>query len=395
MSWLESLLASKKKKKRVVIGLMSGTSVNSVDAAVCEIQGFGPVKSEVKLLGFYSHPFPDGLRSRVVSAANLNLGQLAELNLRLGELFARAALAAIKRYGKFHGKVDLIGSHGQTVYHHSGLKDAPHASLQLAEGDSIAALTGTPVVADFRVKDLILGGEGAPLTPYADYILFKHELEPKHGKLAVLNLGGIANITLLSKDPEKTNGFDLGPANSPLDRVACILSSGRKRFDQAGNLARGGKVNQKTLKQLLVQDRFLERRPPKSTGTEAYGDAWVKHFLKLCKESQADRMATVTEFVAQGICLSIKKHVLAQQKISKLIIAGGGVKNSFLLERIRKGLQPLQVVVSDQVGVPAQAREAMAFAIFANDMLAGFSTSLKSVTGARRCAVLGKLSIPQ
>lgn len=394
MSWLESLLATKKKKKRIVAGVMSGTSVNSVDVALCRIEGFGPLQSKVELLSFYAHPFPEVLRAKVINADKLSLGELAELNLKVGRLFAQAVRAALKSRRAARVSLDLIGSHGQTIYHHSGLAGAPHASWQVAEGDYLATNNNVPVVTDFRVKDLILGGEGAPLTPYADYILFKHQIQERQAKLAVLNLGGIANVTLLSKDPSKVVGFDLGPANAPLDRLACLLSAGRKRFDDRGMLARKGQINQKILSLLLAKDSFLKRLPPKSTGTEAYGESWVRQFLRICKGSAPDRLATATAFVSQGICSSIHKYILAKQKISKLIVAGGGARNTYLLEQIRAGLDPLPVVVADLAGVPAQAREAMAFAVFANEFLGGFPASLPSVTGATRRAILGKLSLP-
>lgn len=381
---------------RLIIGLMSGTSADSIDAALCKISG-GGFKSgnspgtSIKLIGHCSRRYTAKTQTKIQSAATLSVAELSELDLEIGAEFGAAALELIKETGLAPSDISLIGSHGQTVYHHSGQRKIK-ATRQLGDGDQIAAITGVITYSDFRVKDIVMGGEGAPLTPYADRVLFQGRQDTIDK--AVINLGGIANITVLSADPYSTIGFDIGPANAPLDRIAVKLTQGKVRFDRDGALARKGRVNVKLLDELLSTDTFITKTPPRSTGFEEYGDSFVDRAIARHGACDNDLLATIVEFVARCIKQAIDQFVVPKNSVNEVILAGGGSANKFLVERIGAVIAPVKVSISDQYGVPAEFREAMAFAALANDSLLGICNSLPSVTGARAPAILGKLSVP-
>ncbi|HZW32290.1 MAG TPA: anhydro-N-acetylmuramic acid kinase, partial [Isosphaeraceae bacterium] len=271
---LSDLLERSRKPARLVVGLMSGTSADSIDVAVCRMMGQG-AEVEVQLLHYREHAHDPEVKRRVLGIAGLDVRGIAELNVMVGAAFAAACLATLDEAGLSRDEVDVIGSHGQTVYHHSGVAGALRATLQVGDGDVIAVRTGCPVISDFRARDIAAGGEGAPLSPIADFLLFGGRGPEAKRRRAILNLGGIANLTVLDDDPARVVGFDTGPANAPLDRLARRLSGGALACDQDGRLARSGRVDQRLLAAMLEADPFLPRRPPKSTGFEMYGDAFV------------------------------------------------------------------------------------------------------------------------
>jgi anhydro-N-acetylmuramic acid kinase len=334
------------------------------------------------------------VKRQVFAAADLDVRGIAELNVRVGEAFAAACLGALDEASIAPAEVDLIGSHGQTIYHHSGVSGALRATLQVGDGDIIAVRTGRYVISDFRARDIAAGGEGAPLSPVADAILFASREPGKCRRRAVLNLGGIANLTVLDQDPARVFGFDTGPANAPLDRLARILSAGELACDQDGRFARAGRVNDALLANLLVNDPFLARRPPKSTGFEVYGDAFVARAALRHGGYDADLMATLTEFVARTIALGLLHCAGIDPPVEEVVIAGGGVKNPALMQRIGAALAPIPVRPSDDLGVPSDAREAMAFAVLADMTLRGLAAQIPPVTGATAPKLLGKLSFP-
>lgn len=385
--WIQQLSALSAKPSRRIAGVMSGTSVDSIDVAICSILGSGPSASVV-LSSLYTHKYPADLQARVRALKETTIKEVSELHLALGRLFGEAvneAIAASTKNKLESLPVDLIGCHGQTVYHHS--RQGMRSTLQLGSGEAVAEVTGLPVVFDFRARDVAAGGEGAPLTPYADSILFRASDESK----AVLNLGGIANITLLSPDTARIFGFDCGPANAPLDRLARILSRGSASADVDGAWARAGTVNHRALKSLLDEDSFVNLPPPKSTGFEMYGDGFVQRLISLHEGGipSNDCLATAVEFVVHGIGRAVE---LSKRDPKELIIAGGGLRNPFLIERLRSRLPNIDLVGSDKYRVPPEAREAMAFALFANEWLMGTAVSQPAITGLCAPRMLGSFA---
>ena len=378
----------------MVVGLMSGTSADSIDVAVCRVNGHGREVS-VELVHYREHGHDPEVHRQVLGAVDLDVRAIAELNIRVGEAFAAACLATLNEAGLAPEDVDVIGSHGQTVYHHSGVPGARRATLQVGDGDVIAVGTGRYVLSDFRARDIAAGGEGAPLSPVADSVLFgKRVPDEARYRRAILNLGGIANLTVLDDDPAQVFGFDTGPANAPLDRLARRLSGGMLACDQDGRIARAGRVQESLLADLLEKDPFLTRRPPKSTGFELYGDAFVTRAAEGHGGYDADLMATLTEFVARTVAWGLRQCAEIGPPVEQVIVAGGGVKNPVLMERIAALLAPIPILRSDDVGVPADAREAMAFAVLADMTLRGLAAWLPPVTGASSPKLLGKLSFP-
>lgn len=386
------------KPSRVVVGMISGTSADSIDAAVCRITGSGTPAAgrpgaKVELIHYAETPYPAETRARILGLSGWGVRDVAEMNVLVAEAFADACLKTLAAAGLSPGEVDLIGSHGQTVYHHSSVPGAIGATLQVGDGDVLAERTGCLTIADFRARDIAAGGEGAPISPFADVILYApREGEPGPSRRAVLNLGGIANVTVLDPDPSKVFGFDTGPANTLLDRLARRISGGSLACDRDGALARAGKVDESLVERLLAEDAFLARKPPKSTGFEMYGDAFVERAGTLLGRFDADLMATLTEYTARTVADAFARFV---PPVVEVIGAGGGVKNPALFGRLAELLAPARFILGDDRGVPGDAREAMAFAVLAHEALFGRPTSLPSVTGARRPAVLGKLCLPR
>jgi anhydro-N-acetylmuramic acid kinase len=388
------LLERSRKPARLVVGLMSGTSVDSIDVAVCRMTGQG-AEVGVELRHYREHPHDPEVKRRLIGPGGLDVRGVAELHVLIGEAFAAACRATLEDAGIPPADVDVIGSHGQTVYHHSGIAGAIRATLQVGDGDVIAVRTGGHVISDFRARDVAAGGEGAPLSPIADAVLFARRAGEGPGRRrAILNLGGIANITLLGDDPTRVFGFDTGPANAPLDRLARRLSGGALACDHDGQFARAGRVDDRLLAELLEHDPFPARRPPKSTGFEMYGDAFVDGAAGRHGGFDADLMATLTEFVARTVAIGIRQCDALGPPVEEIVAAGGGVKNPVLMERIAALVAPVPVRRSDELGVPSDAREAMAFAVLADMTLRGSPAYLPPVTGADAAKLLGKLSFP-
>lgn len=376
------------KSTKVVAGILSGTSADGIDVAICALNRDPSHAHGVTVRVFDTVPYSVALSDKIKRPQTFTVQDVAEVDIAIGNEFAAALTTVANGAGIPVSGIDLIGSHGQTVYHHSSAPGSLKSSLQLGCADTIAVTTGVPVFYDFRRKDLVLNGEGAPLTPYTDFALY-HDSSKRR---AILNLGGIANITVLGAALSDTRGFDTGPANAPIDRLAALHSGGKESYDRDGAFARSGKVNPKLVATLLQQDTYLPKAPPKSTGFETYGDSFVRYVVGLHGGIDQDLIASVTEYVAGTIADSIKRHV--HQPIDELILAGGGAKNPALFEAIKRLCAPIAVLRSEDVGISADAREAVAFALFAHDALMGLDTSLPGVTGATRAACLGKLAFP-
>jgi anhydro-N-acetylmuramic acid kinase len=373
----------------LVIGLMSGTSADGVDAALVEWPD-GPAARPFRLIAFEETPFEAALQQRIhrLAAGRLPGGEvlreLAALDVALGERFAAAAQALARRAGVALERVAAIASHGQTVAHHPELR----ATLQIGDPSLIAERTGRPVAADFRSRDLAAGGEGAPLAPFFHFAAFGDA----HESRVVLNLGGIANVSWLRAGgrPDDVVAFDVGPANTLLDGVVQTASGAAERFDAGGARARRGRVDEALLAELLDDD-FLRRPPPKSTGRERYGLSEAEALVARSRRdarSIDDLLATLVAFSAEAVARACRDFVVG--KVERLVVGGGGARNPALMDALRERLG-VPVDAMDAHGVPAAAAEAMAFSLLGRNTLLGVPNQLPRTTGAAGPRVLGEL----
>ncbi len=379
---------------------MSGTSADGIDIALTKISGAPPALN-AKLLNHTSVDFPPQVRKEILRIAEqtpVSAGELSQLNFRLGAIYAEAALTACTRFRVSPSKVAILGNHGQTIFHQGPpvryLGRPTASTLQIGDGSVIAAHTGITTVSDFRPADIALGGQGAPLVPYADYLLYRH---PELGRVS-LNLGGIANITVLPAGckPSQVFAFDTGPANILIDALVQHFTRGRERFDKDGQRARQGKVNEKLTSHLL-RDPYIYQRPPKSTGREYYGAKFVKEVLAAGKRYKArpnDIIRAATVFTIATIRIALEWFVLPNNKINQLIVSGGGAKNSLIFSILSDFYKAngIEVVHSSELGIPTEAKEAFAFALMAYETFHRRPSNLPSATGAKGPAILGKIS---
>ncbi len=378
---------------------MSGTSADGIDVALVEIRGAG-FRIRVRPLAHYTFPYPPRVREAVLAASDavVSTAQIANLNFLLGELFAEAVQRACRLAQVPIQRLDLIGSHGQTIYHQGRprrlLGRQIASTLQIGEPALIAARTGVNVVADFRPADIAAGGQGAPLVPYVDYLLYR---SPRVSRVA-LNIGGIANVTVIpaGATPQQVIAFDTGPGNMILDALAAHFSGGRQRYDRNGRLAARGRVDRKLLDKLL-RDPYLRRSPPKSAGREQYGAAFV-HGLLGASLAPQDLMATVTAFTAASIAAGLRRFAggsFARRNKGRpsveLIVSGGGLRNPRLMAHLAAFLPEARIRASSDFGIDSDAKEAVAFAVLAYETYHRRPANLPSATGARRPQILGKL----
>ncbi|MFQ5641622.1 MAG: anhydro-N-acetylmuramic acid kinase [bacterium] len=384
-----------KKNSKLAIGLMSGTSLDGVDAALVKIESCGTA-TKLELLDFLASPYPPGLKKHLLEVSSPDGGTTAEicrLNVLLGEIIADAALALLKKAGKQPEAIDFIGSHGQTVCH------LPHAhelfgykvasTLQLGEPSVISKRTGIVTVADFRPADMACGGEGAPLVPYFDFIVFRSDVKNR----GLLNIGGIGNLTVLPKQCllENVMAFDTGPGNMLIDGL--MQRFFQKPYDENGDIARTGTISQSALA-FAMQHPYFNRKPPKSTGREEFGRSFLEDILSEAKRLRLpdrDVLATVTALTARSIRESYDRFVAAQTKLDEIIVSGGGSLNTFLLQLLQKEFNPVPVKTIDEFGVLSGAKEAMCFAVLANETLLGKPSNTPRATGANRATILGKI----
>lgn len=389
-------MPSKSMRGELFVGLMSGTSADGTDAVVVELRGQGR-GLQATLRAHVHSAFPAKLRERVLHAClHGSVAEICELNFVLGECFARAALAAIRKAGLKPTQIAAIGSHGQTVHHLP--KGRPPSTLQIGEPCVIAERTGITTVADFRVRDMAAGGQGAPLVPYADWVLFTDNARPR----VIQNIGGIGNLTFLPPraDIGDVLAFDTGPGNMVIDAVVTTLTDGKLTFDRDGRLAAQGKVSESLLAECMAHP-FIRRRPPKTTGREEFGEVFVRDFLARARKlrlAAADMVATATAFTAQSLADAYRRFVfpkVAHADLARLqiILGGGGAKNPTLRQMLAKrvGAGVGEILTHEDFGIPDSAKEALAFAILAHATLLGQPSNVIGSTGARRAVVLGKI----
>jgi anhydro-N-acetylmuramic acid kinase len=348
-----------------VAGIMSGTSLDGIDVAIVEMPA-------LRTLAFRSTPYPPKVRNAILAVSNTNThtAAISRLNYDLAELYGRA----VNRLGR----VDLIGCHGQTVYHEGGRN-----TLQLGEPAVLAERTGAPVVSNFRARDIAAGGQGAPLVPYLDYLVFRH---PRRKRIA-LNIGGIANITVIPPRarPDDVLAFDTGPGNMVIDALAREFTRGKQNYDRNGRIAASGRVDRSLLKELL-RDPYYRAKPPKSAGREQYGAEFVAR-LKRSGGPLEDLIATATLLTASTIAQAVAPHAPAD-----LIVSGGGAHNPHLTMHLAALLPDVTIATSSDFGIDIDAKEAIAFAVLAYATWRGRPSNVPSATGARRPVLLGSVT---
>lgn len=370
----------------LALGLISGTSADGIDTAAVELWRDGEAL-RLALRAFETVPYPDRIRASLFRcfANEATVREVCLLNAEIGEAFAAAAEQVIRSLGTAE-PIAFVASHGQTVWHEPEGDPLP-ATLQLGEAARIAERLGVPVVCDFRQQDLALGGQGAPLVPYLDYLLFADVAENR----AVQNLGGIGNVTYLRAGGslEQVMAFDTGPANALLDRAAELLTDGAQSYDRDGALAAGAPVDEALLGRLMSEP-YLELPPPKSTGRELFSAARVDELWAQGYRSPT-LLSTLTQFTAETVAHAYRRWL---GPVDTVILGGGGARNPELVRRLRALLAPAAVRVHEEFGFNGDAKEAMAFALMGYETLRGVPSNVPSATGARRPAVLGKVCWP-
>jgi len=383
-----------KRAPQLIVGLMSGTSADGIDAVVAEITGSGR-RLRARVLAHAHRPFSPVMRQRILHVClHGTVAEVCELNFVLGEQFARAALAVIRKAKRKPEQIAAIGSHGQTIHHLPNTRTP--STLQIGEPAVIAERTGITTVADFRVRDMAAGGQGAPLVPYADWALFTDQTRPR----IVQNIGGIGNLTFLPPRAELDDviAFDTGPGNMVMDALVTTLSRGRLTFDRDGRWAARGRVSEKLLAEFMTHP-FLRRRPPKTTGREEFGEVFLQRLLASARRLRLrpeDMIATATALTAASIADAYKRFVFPKLTASErgalqIILGGGGARNSTLRHMLAVRIGAGELLTHEDFGIANAAKEALAFAILAHATLLGQPSNVSNATGARRAVVLGKI----
>ncbi|MTI71242.1 MAG: anhydro-N-acetylmuramic acid kinase [Firmicutes bacterium] len=385
---MKKLIQLMNKQKKLVIGLMSGTSIDGVDCALVEIEGNG-LDTKVKLLEFCNYPMEDKLKGDILKACskeNSSVDLICKLNFEIGEIFSKAVYKTCKKAGVKVKDIDLIGSHGQTIYH-----IPKHSTLQIGEPSVIRERTGIVTVADFRVRDVAAGGHGAPLVPYTEYILYRN----LNKTIALQNIGGIGNVTIIPKASklEEVYAFDTGPGNMMMDEVVKEITQGKLKYDKDGKFALKGRVNKELLKELLAHP-YIIKKPPKTTGREEFGQDFSLFLLDKYRSLGVDIydiLTTFTYFTAKSIADSYKNWVIPKHNLDEVIIGGGGSYNKTLLNMLRNELDSVKIKTQEDIGSSSDAKEAVAFAILANETIHGNTNNVSNVTKAERQVVMGKI----
>lgn len=378
-----------------IAGIMSGTSLDGIDVALVHIEGSG-VESKVKLIHFITVPFCNDMKNEIqqaLSIENSNVQLICSLNFKLGLCFANAVREVCKEANFPLGQLNLIGSHGQTIYHqpkHDG--NMIPSTLQIGEPAVIAYETNTTVISNFRTMDIAAGGQGAPLVPYSEIILYRH---PTKNRL-LQNIGGIGNVTIIPSHLSDKNviAFDTGPGNMVIDEMCQRLF--QLSYDQNGKIAKQGVVVDEILT-YCMNHPFLKMNPPKSTGREQFGEEFVSELLKRYeRHSKENIVTTVTMFTARSIVHQYKEFILPYYEIDEVILGGGGSYNRTLVEMIRNGLkeEKCALFLQEDIGYSSEAKEAIAFAILANETYHRNPSNVPSATGAKQSVVLGNITFP-
>jgi anhydro-N-acetylmuramic acid kinase len=395
---IKDLYKLSQKKEKMVIGLMSGTSLDGVDAVLVKISGSG-VKTKIDQLKFISFPFPAGLKEKLLensSPGSGNVSDICRLNFLIAQIYADAVNMLLRKAKVNISSIDLIGSHGQTIHHLPNKEKYFNynvaSTLQIGDPSVIAKLTGITTIGDFRTGDVALGGQGAPLVPYFDYVMFHSPTVNR----ALLNIGGISNITILSKNGKSSDviAFDTGPGNMLIDLFAKKYF--KVEYDKEGKIASSGTFNEELFNHLAAKDKYIKIKPPKSTGREYYG----KYFLnelenKFNQISKEDFLNTLTVYSAYAVYKNYDLFIKAECEVQELFVSGGGARNKFLIRHLKKYFgSKVKVKNVASLGISSDAKEAVCFALLANETLSGNPSNIPRVTGASKPTILGKISFP-
>lgn len=373
------------------VGLMSGTSLDGIDAALVEIDNFGK-KTKIKLIEFITTSIPLDVKDeikRACSEEQSSVDLICSLNFKLGYLFAEATKNVCNKAGITLENLDFIASHGQTIYHLPKSRDSfIPSTLQIGEPAIIAYETGVKVVSNFRVMDMASGGEGAPLVPYSEYIIYGSDEE----NIALQNIGGIGNVTVIPKDGDINSifAFDTGPGNMIIDEVCQRLF--KLNYDEDGKIAANGEIQNDILDDLMSHS-YINAFPPKTTGREEFGQQFVDELLKKYNNKKPeDILSTVTMFTAKSIAVNYKNFIMNKVNLNKVIIGGGGAHNKTLLSYLKNELPNVSIVTQDDIGLSSDAKEAIAFVILGNETLNNNFSNVPSATGAKEKVILGNIT---
>ncbi len=394
MKTLTELINSPKK---ICAGIMTGTSVDAVDVAIVKISGSG-VNTHLNLLGFTEYPIDDEIRKLIIKNSyknSSNVDDICKLNFILPQLYDRALRECCSSAGISIEELDLIGSHGQTIRHLpaknyvAGFNAA--STLQIGDPSVLAKLTGVITVGNFRTGDVALGGEGAPLVPYFEYLMYHSNSSNR----LLLNIGGIANFTFLKAggDINDTLAFDVGPGNMLIDFLMEKFFGAK--YDVNGATANKGKFNSRLFEALKNKDDFLFRNPPKSAGRENYGKEFLIDLLREFKTlPPEDWVNTVAYYTAFAVFANYKKFILPLSRVDELIVSGGGANNGFIFKKLQELFYPVRVKRLENETISAESKEAICFAVLANEAIAGNPANIPNVTGAKRPTILGEICLP-
>lgn len=392
MSRLASL---QKKRSKLVVGLMSGTSADGIDAALVQITGNG-VSTRIKQIDYGTYQYPKGFHELLLSNSLRGTGSvdlLCELNVLVAHFFADAVKKIARKAGIRLSAIDLIGSHGQTVHHLPIPKKVfgtnVRSTLQIGDPSTIAQLTGVPTVGDFRMADMAAGGEGAPLVPYFDFLLFRSKTKNR----LLLNIGGIANVTVLPKNCSVSDvlAFDTGPGNMIID--ALMSKWFRKNFDIGGQTAMRGEILPRLLLNLMSHPYF-KKRPPKSTGREVFGASFLPLILRSTSNAtREDLVATTTELTPFSVFDQYNRFIAHKMTADEILVSGGGAHNRAIMEALQDYFRPAPVRTIESLGFSSDAKEAACFAVLANETIAENPANIPRATGARRPVILGKICL--
>jgi anhydro-N-acetylmuramic acid kinase len=393
---MDSIINLSRKKKKKVISLMSGTSVDGIDAVFVELTGSG-VDTNVKQIAFQTIPYGPKLKDFVIKNSNADTARLDDvvrLNILLGEHFADAVYRIIRKVGLKNKDIDLIGSHGHTIHHLPDRKNVfgknISSTFQIGDPTVIAKRTGIITVGDFRIADVAVGGSGAPLVPYFDYIMFRS----KKFNRGLLNIGGIANVTVVPKNAKADDvfAFDTGPGNMLIDNLMKRLFN--KSYDEYGKIAFQGNIIPEFLK-WMTDNSYFKKLPPKSTGREMFGDDFVNRILKIFKKySSEDIISTVTELSPFSIYESYMKFIKRKVILDEVIVSGGGVHNLYLMDALQRYFGSVKVKTIESIGYSSDAKEAICFAVLANETIHENPSNIIGATGAKKQTALGKICLP-